>query len=315
MGKIISNDVCSLLGIEYPIFQGGMAWVSDADLAAAVSNAGGLGIIAAGNAPKEWIVEQIKKTKMMTDKTFAVNVMLLSPFVDDIVDAVIEEKVEIVVTGAGNPGKYFKKLNDNGVKIIPVVPSVSQAIRMERNQGVVALIAEGAEAGGHIGVTNTMSLIPQIVDTVDIPVIAAGGIADGRGMAAAFCLGASAIQVGTRFLVADECNVADSYKEKVINAKDTSTMVTGNSTGHPVRVIKNKFAKKFKKMEDSKASAEELEVFSSGSLRNAVVDGDVENGSIMAGQIAGLVNKKESCKSIIEDIINMYERTVMSIND
>ncbi|MBC2575810.1 enoyl-[acyl-carrier-protein] reductase FabK [Peptostreptococcus canis] len=315
MGKIISNDVCSLLGIEYPIFQGGMAWVSDADLAAAVSNAGGLGIIAAGNAPKEWIVEQIKKTKMMTDKPFAVNVMLLSPFVDDIVDAVIEEKVEIVVTGAGNPGKYFKKLNDNGVKIIPVVPSVSQAIRMERNQGVVALIAEGAEAGGHIGVTNTMSLIPQIVDTVDIPVIAAGGIADGRGMAAAFCLGASAIQVGTRFLVADECNVADSYKEKVINAKDTSTMVTGNSTGHPVRVIKNKFAKKFKKMEDSKASAEELEVFSSGSLRNAVVDGDVENGSIMAGQIAGLVNKKESCKSIIEDIINMYERTVMSIND
>ncbi len=315
MGKIISNDVCSLLGIEYPIFQGGMAWVSDADLAAAVSNAGGLGIIAAGNAPKEWIVEQIKKTKMMTDKPFAVNVMLLSPFVDDIVDAVIEEKVEIVVTGAGNPGKYFKKLNENGVKIIPVVPSVSQAIRMERNQGVVALIAEGAEAGGHIGVTNTMSLIPQIVDTVDIPVIAAGGIADGRGMAAAFCLGASAIQVGTRFLVADECNVADSYKEKVINAKDTSTMVTGNSTGHPVRVIKNKFAKKFKKMEDSKASAEELEVFSSGSLRNAVVDGDVENGSIMAGQIAGLVNKKESCKSIIEDIINMYERTVMSIND
>lgn len=315
MGKIISNDVCSLLGIEYPIFQGGMAWVSDADLAAAVSNAGGLGIIAAGNAPKEWIVEQIKKTKMMTDKPFAVNVMLLSPFVDDIVDAVIEEKVEIVVTGAGNPGKYFKKLNENGVKIIPVVPSVSQAIRMERNEGVVALIAEGAEAGGHIGVTNTMSLIPQIVDTVDIPVIAAGGIADGRGMAAAFCLGASAIQVGTRFLVADECNVADSYKEKVINAKDTSTMVTGNSTGHPVRVIKNKFAKKFKKMEDSKASAEELEVFSSGSLRNAVVDGDVENGSIMAGQIAGLVNKKESCKSIIEDIINMYERTVMSIND
>lgn len=315
MGKIISNDVCSLLGIEYPIFQGGMAWVSDADLAAAVSNAGGLGIIAAGNAPKEWIVEQIKKTKMMTDKPFAVNVMLLSPFVDDIVDAVIEEKVEIVVTGAGNPGKYFKKLNENGVKIIPVVPSVSQAIRMERNEGVVALIAEGAEAGGHIGVTNTMSLIPQIVDTVDIPVIAAGGIADGRGMAAAFCLGASAIQVGTRFLVADECNVADSYKEKVINAKDTSTMVTGNSTGHPVRVIKNKFAKKLKKMEDSKASAEELEVFSSGSLRNAVVDGDVENGSIMAGQIAGLVNKKESCKSIIEDIINMYERTVMSIND
>lgn len=315
MGKIENNDICDLLGIEYPIFQGGMAWVSDADLAAAVSNAGGLGIIAAGNAPKEWIVEEIRKAKAKTNKPFAVNVMLLSPFVEDIVDAVIEEKVEIVVTGAGNPGKYFKKLNEHGVKIIPVVPSVAQAIRMERNEGVVALIAEGAEAGGHIGVTNTMSLIPQIVDAVNIPVIAAGGIADGRGMAASFCLGASAVQVGTRFLVADECNVADSYKEKVLKAKDTATMVTGNSTGHPVRVIKNKFAKKFKKMEDENADIEELEAFSSGSLRRAVVEGDIDNGSIMAGQIAGLVKERESCKTIIEDLINMYERTVISIND
>ncbi|MBC2577408.1 enoyl-[acyl-carrier-protein] reductase FabK [Peptostreptococcus russellii] len=315
MGKIENNDICDLLGIEYPIFQGGMAWVSDADLAAAVSNAGGLGIIAAGNAPKEWIVEEIRKAKAKTNKPFAVNVMLLSPFVEDIVDAVIEEKVEIVVTGAGNPGKYFKKLNEHGVKIIPVVPSVAQAIRMERNEGVVALIAEGAEAGGHIGVTNTMSLIPQIVDAVNIPVIAAGGIADGRGMAASFCLGASAVQVGTRFLVADECNVADSYKEKVLKAKDTATMVTGNSTGHPVRVIKNKFAKKFKKMEDENADIEELEAFSSGSLRRAVVEGDIDNGSIMAGQIAGLVKERESCKAIIEDLINMYERTVISIND
>lgn len=315
MGKIENNDICDLLGIEYPIFQGGMAWVSDADLAAAVSNAGGLGIIAAGNAPKEWIVEEIRKAKAKTNKPFAVNVMLLSPFVEDIVDAVIEEKVEIVVTGAGNPGKYFKKLNEHGVKIIPVVPSVAQAIRMERNEGVVALIAEGAEAGGHIGVTNTMSLIPQIVDAVNIPVIAAGGIADGRGMAASFCLGASAVQVGTRFLVADECNVADSYKEKVLKAKDTATMVTGNSTGHPVRVIKNKFAKKFKKMEDENADIEELEAFSSGSLRRAVVEGDIDNGSIMAGQIAGLVKERESCKVIIEDLINMYERTVISIND
>ena len=315
MRKIENNDICDLLGIEYPIFQGGMAWVSDADLAAAVSNAGGLGIIAAGNAPKEWIVEEIRKAKAKTNKPFAVNVMLLSPFVEDIVDAVIEEKVEIVVTGAGNPGKYFKKLNEHGVKIIPVVPSVAQAIRMERNEGVVALIAEGAEAGGHIGVTNTMSLIPQIVDAVNIPVIAAGGIADGRGMAASFCLGASAVQVGTRFLVADECNVADSYKEKVLKAKDTATMVTGNSTGHPVRVIKNKFAKKFKKMEDENADIEELEAFSSGSLRRAVVEGDIDNGSIMAGQIAGLVKERESCKAIIEDLINMYERTVISIND
>lgn len=315
MGKIENNDICDLLGIEYPIFQGGMAWVSDADLAAAVSNAGGLGIIAAGNATKEWIVEEIRKAKAKTNKPFAVNVMLLSPFVEDIVDAVIEEKVEIVVTGAGNPGKYFKKLNEHGVKIIPVVPSVAQAIRMERNDGVVALIAEGAEAGGHIGVTNTMSLIPQIVDAVNIPVIAAGGIADGRGMAASFCLGASAVQVGTRFLVADECNAADSYKEKVLKAKDTATMVTGNSTGHPVRVIKNKFAKKFKKMEDENADIEKLEAFSSGSLRRAVVEGDIDNGSIMAGQIAGLVKERKSCKAIIEDLINMYERTVISIND
>ena len=315
MGKIENNDICDLLGIEYPIFQGGMAWVSDADLATAVSNAGGLGIIAAGNAPKEWIVEEIRKAKAKTNKPFAVNVMLLSPFVEDIVDAVIEEKVEIVVTGAGNPGKYFKKLNEHGVKIIPVVPSVAQAIRMERNEGVVALIAEGAEAGGHIGVTNTMSLIPQIVDAVNIPVIAAGGIADGRGMAASFCLGASAVQVGTRFLVADECNAADSYKEKVLKAKDTATMVTGNSTGHPVRVIKNKFAKKFKKMEDENADIEKLEAFSSGSLRRAVVEGDIDNGSIMAGQIAGLVKERKSCKAIIEDLINMYERTVISIND
>lgn len=315
MGKIENNDICDLLGIEYPIFQGGMAWVSDADLAAAVSNAGGLGIIAAGNAPKEWIVEEIRKAKAKTNKPFAVNVMLLSPFVEDIVDAVIEEKVEIVVTGAGNPGKYFKKLNEHGVKIIPVVPSVAQAIRMERNDGVVALIAEGAEAGDHIGVTNTMSLIPQIVDAVNIPVIAAGGIADGRGMAASFCLGASAVQVGTRFLVADECNAADSYKEKVLKAKDTATMVTGNSTGHPVRVIKNKFAKKFKKMEDENADIEKLEAFSSGSLRRAVVEGDIDNGSIMAGQIAGLVKERKSCKAIIEDLINMYERTVISIND
>ena len=315
MGKIENNDICDLLGIEYPIFQGGMAWVSDADLATAVSNAGGLGIIAAGNAPKEWIVEEIRKAKAKTNKPFAVNVMLLSPFVEDIVDAVIEEKVEIVVTGAGNPGKYFKKLNEHGVKIIPVVPSVAQAIRMERNDGVVALIAEGAEAGGHIGVTNTMSLIPQIVDAVNIPVIAAGGIADGRGMAASFCLGASAVQVGTRFLVADECNAADSYKEKVLKAKDTATMVTGNSTGHPVRVIKNKFAKKFKKMEDENADIEKLEAFSSGSLRRAVVEGDIDNGSIMAGQIAGLVKERKSCKAIIEDLINMYERTVISIND
>ncbi|MEG0249481.1 MAG: enoyl-[acyl-carrier-protein] reductase FabK [Peptostreptococcus sp.] len=307
------NEICDLLEIQYPIFQGGMAWIADADLASAVSNAGGLGIIAAGNAPKEWVIEQIRKVKTMTNKPFALNIMLLSPFIEDIIDAVIEENVKIVVTGAGNPGKYFKKLNENNVKIIPVVPSVSQAIRMQRNDGVVAVIAEGAEAGGHVGVINTMSLIPQIVDSVDIPVIAAGGIADGRGMSAAFCLGASGVQLGTRFLLAEECNVSDEYKEKVIKAKDTSSIVTGQSTGHPVRVLKNKFAKNFRKLEEKNASIEELEKFGSGSLRSAVVDGDVENGSVMAGQIAGLINKKESCREIIDDLMKGYERTVKSI--
>jgi thiazole biosynthesis protein thiG len=308
-----NKEICALLGIDYPIFQGGMAWVSDAELAAAVSNAGGLGIIAAGNAPKDWVVNEVRKIKGLTDKPFALNLMLLSPFIDEVVDAVIEEGVKIVVTGAGNPGKYFSKLNEHGVKIIPVVPSVAQAIRMERNDGVVAMIAEGAEAGGHVGVTNTMSLIPQIVDAVSLPVIAAGGIADGRGFAAAMCLGASGIQVGTRFLVADECNVSEPYKEKVLKAKDTSTLTTGNSTGHPVRVIKNKFAKKFKAMEDAKADQAELEAFGAGALRKAVVDGDVDNGSVMAGQIAGLINKRESCKDIIEDLMKGYQEVVKGL--
>lgn len=309
----MKNRLCDILGIEYPIFQGGMAWVSDADLACAVSNAGGLGIIAAGNAPKDVVVEQIRKAKAKTDRPFAVNIMLLSPFAKDIIDAVIEEKVEVVVTGAGNPGKYFKKLNENNIKIIPVVPSVAQAIRMVRNEGVVAVIAEGAEAGGHIGVTNTMALIPQIVDAVDVPVIAAGGIGDGRGVAAAFCLGASGVQLGTRFLTADECNVSENYKEKVLKARDTSTMVTGTSTGHPVRVIKNKFAKKFKEFEDSGASMEELEKFGAGSLKKAAVDGDADYGSVMAGQIAGIVNKRQSCKEIIEELIMHYKEVLNSL--
>lgn len=299
-------NICEILGIEYPIFQGAMAWISDADLACSVSNAGGLGIIAAGNAPKDVLVEQIRRAKSLTDRPFAVNIMLLSPFVDDIVDAVIEEGVEIVVTGAGNPGKHFKRLNENNVKIIPVVPSVAQAIRMARNDGVVALIAEGAEAGGHIGVTNTFSLIPQIVDAVDLPVIAAGGIGDGRGLAAAFCLGASGVQLGTRFLVSDDCNVHDNYKEKVLKAKDTSTMVTGSSTGHPVRVIKNKFAKKFKELEDANSSVEELENYGAGSLRKAAIDGDCDYGSVMAGQIAGIVKKKQSSEEIIRELIEEY---------
>lgn len=309
-----TNEICEILGIEYPIFQGGMAWVSDANLAQAVSNAGGLGVIAAGNAPKDWVVEQIRKAKEMTDKPFALNIMLLSPFIDDIIDAVIEENVKIVITGAGNPGKYFSRLNENGVKIIPVVPSVSQAVRMARNPGVVALIAEGAEAGGHIGVTNTMALIPQIVDATELPVICAGGIADGRGVAAAFCLGAKGVQLGTRFIVASECNASSEYKKKVIDAKDTSTVVTGESTGHPVRVIKNKFAKKYKSMEKEGASVQDLEKIGAGALRKAVVDGDVDYGSVMAGQSAGLVKKEESSKEIIQDLIDDYRKVVSTLS-
>lgn len=303
----MKNRVCELLNIKYPIIQGGMAWIADASLASAVSNSGGLGVIAAGNAPKEWVVNEIRKAKSKTNMPFAVNIMLLSPFVDDIIDAVIEEKVEIVITGAGNPGKYFQRLNEGNVKIIPVVPSVAQAKRAVRNEGVVAVIAEGAEAGGHIGVTNTMSLIPQVADVLNIPVIAAGGIGDGRGMAASFCLGAEGVQLGTAFLVADECTVSDAYKEKVIQSKDTSTVVTGASTGHPVRVIKNKFSKKFKDMENDNATLQELEKFGSGSLKSAAVDGDVEHGSVMAGQIAGLINQRKSSKDIIDDIMKECE--------
>lgn len=309
-----TNEICEILGIEYPIFQGGMAWVSDANLAQAVSNAGGLGVIAAGNAPKDWVVEQIRKAKEMTDKPFALNIMLLSPFIDDIIDAVIEENVKIVITGAGNPAKYFSRLNENGVNIIPVVPSVSQAVRMARNPGVVALIAEGAEAGGHIGVTNTMALIPQIVDATELPVICAGGIADGRGVAAAFCLGAKGVQLGTRFIVASECNASSEYKKKVIDAKDTSTVVTGESTGHPVRVIKNKFAKKYKSMEKEGTSVQDLEKIGAGALRKAVVDGDVDYGSVMAGQSAGLVKKEESSKEIIQDLIDDYRKVVSRLS-
>ncbi|WAW14293.1 enoyl-[acyl-carrier-protein] reductase FabK [Peptostreptococcus equinus] len=311
----IKNNICQLLGIKYPIFQGGMAWVSDAYLAAAVSNAGGLGIIAGGNAPKEWIVEQIRLAKKLTDKPFALNIMLLSPFIEDVIEAVIEEKVEIVVTGAGNPGKYFKILNEAGVKIIPVVPSVAQAIRMDRNDCVLAMIVEGGEAGGHIGPNNTMSLLPQVVDNVNKPVIAAGGIADGRGMAAAFCLGASGVQLGTRFIVADECRASQEYKDKIIQSKDTSTVVTGQTTGHPIRCIKNKFTRKFSKMEKESVSIDELEKFGSGSLRKAVLDGDVEYGSVMAGQCAGLVNKKESCKKIIESLNNECKKVLGDLNE
>ena len=299
----MKSRICELLGIEYPIFQGGMAWVAEHTLAAAVSNAGGLGIIAAANAPTEVVRDEIRKTKELTDKPFGVNIMLLSPYADEIAKLVVEEGVKVVTTGAGTPEKYFPMWKEAGVKIIPVIASVAYAKRMDK-YGADAVIAEGCESGGHIGENTTMTLVPQVVDAVSIPVLAAGGIADGRGFAAAMMLGADAVQIGTRFLVADECQIHENYKEKVIKAKDIDTVVTGRSTGHPVRQLRNSMTKKYLKMEEERVSFEELESLTVGSLRNAVKDGDVQNGSFMSGQIAGLVKKKQSCKEIIDEIIS-----------
>ena len=298
-------DICKVLGIKYPLIQGAMAWISDADLVAAVSNAGGLGVLATGHLDGEGCRQEIRRLKEMTDKPYAVNVMLLSPFVEQIVEVICEEKVPIVTTGAGSPGKYMKKFKEAGVKVIPVVPSVAMAKMMVKD-GVDALIAEGTESGGHVGKTTTMALVPQVVDAVDVPVIAAGGIADGRGIAAAYMLGASGVQIGTRFLVAKECNVHPNYKVKIIKAKDIDTTTTGNSTGHPVRVIKNKMARAYEALEKKNASAEELEELGRGALKKAVVDGDVDNGSVMSGQIAGLVKKEQTCKEIIEEMYGEF---------
>lgn len=299
-----------LLDIEFPIIQGGMAWISDAQLAAAVSNAGGLGVIAGGNAPKDVVEIQIDKIKKLTDKPYALNVMLLSPFADDIIDLAIEKRVPIVITGAGSPGKYIERLKEAQIKIIPVVPSVALAKRME-SLGVDALIAEGTEAGGHIGELTTMALVPQVVDAVQIPVVAAGGIADGRGAAAAFMLGADGIQVGTRFLVAHECNVHANYKEMVIDAKDTSAVVSGRPTGHPVRILKNKLYRQYCDLEKKGASIEELEAIGAGALKKAAVDGDIVYGSVMAGQVAGLVKKMQPAKEIVDEIFDECNAIIM----
>lgn len=303
---MIKTSLCELLNIKYPIIQGGMAWISDADLAAAVSEAGGLGVIAGGNAERVHVEAQVKKIKTLTDKPYALNVMLLSPFADDIIQLAIDEQVPIVITGAGSPGKYIEELKAAGIKIIPVVASVALARRME-SLGVDALVAEGTEAGGHIGELTTMALSPQVIDAVNIPVVSAGGIADGRGAAAAFMLGADGIQVGTRFLVAKECNVHDNYKKMVIDAKDTSAVVSGRSTGHPVRVLKNKLYRKFLQLEKENAPAEEIDALGSGALRKAVVDGDVVFGSVMAGQVAGLVKEEQTVSEIIDEILGDCE--------
>lgn len=304
------QTIGSLLGIDYPIIQGGMAWISDADLAAAVSNAGGLGVIAGGNAPRDIVEEQVDKIKTLTHKPYALNVMLLSPFADDIIDLAIDKKVPIVITGAGSPGKYIERLKAAGIKIIPVVPSVALAKRME-GLGVDALIAEGTEAGGHIGELTTMALVPQVVDAVHIPVIAAGGIADGRGAAAAFMLGALGIQVGTRFLVAKECNVHQNYKDLVLDAKDTSSVVTGRSTGHPVRILKNKLYRQYSELEKNGAPPEAFDSLGAGSLRKAVVEGDVVYGSVMAGQVAGLIRKEQTSSEIITDIFDECHNVIL----
>lgn len=300
---MIKSKICDLLGIRYPVFQGGMAWVADADLAAAVSEAGGLGIIAGMNMNGEQLRAEIRKLRALTDKPFGVNVMLMSPFVAEVSDVIVEEKVPVVTTGAGNPLAHIKKWLDAGVKVIPVVASVALAQMLAR-RGATAIIAEGGESGGHIGEANTMPLVPQVVDAVDVPVIAAGGIADGRGMAAAFMLGAEGVQMGTRFLVAKECNVHQTYKDKVLKANDGATVVNGRRIGHAARALKNRFTRAFTEREnDPESTDEELTSFGTGALRKAVKEGDWENGSFLCGQIAGLVKKEQTCKEILEEIV------------
>ena len=298
------NPVCEMLGIEYPVIQGGMAWIADAKLAAAVSNAGGLGLIAAMNSNGEQLRAQIKEAKKLTDKPFGVNLMLMSPFIEEAVDVVCEEGISVVTTGAGNPSKYMEKLKGANIKVICVVASVALAVMVER-MGASAVIAEGCESGGHVGETTTMALVPQVVDAVNIPVIAAGGIADGRGMAAAYMLGAKAVQMGTRFLTAKECGVHENYKENVLSAKDRDTIVTGKSLGHPVRALKNRMTRDFQAKElDPNTTSEELEAMGAGALRKAAIDGDVKYGSCMCGQIAGLVKSEGTCEEIIKSIYN-----------
>ncbi|MBU4361847.1 enoyl-[acyl-carrier-protein] reductase FabK [bacterium] len=306
---MFKSIICKLLGIKYPLIQGGMAWIADAELASAVSNAGALGVIAAGYAPGEWIREEIRKTRRLTEKPFGLNIMLLNPNADEIARIAVDEGVKVVITGAGNPGKYVEMWKENNILVFPVVPSVALAVRMER-AGADAVIAEGGEAGGHVGELTTMSLIPQVTDAINIPVLAAGGIADGRGLAAAWMLGASGIQIGTRFLVAYECNVHKNYKQKILAAKDTSTIVTGRPTGHPVRIIKNRLARDFQQLEKRNASLEEYEELGKGSLYRSAREGDMDYGSIMAGQSAGLVKKEQSCKEIIEEIFLEAEKII-----
>ena len=302
----MKTRVTELLGMEKPIIQGGMAWVAESHLAAAVSEAGGFGLIGAANAPADVVRNYIREAKELTDKPFGVNIMLLSPFADDVAQMVAEEGVAAVTTGAGNPEKYMSRWKEADIKVIPVVASVALAKRMERC-GADAVVAEGTESGGHIGQATTMTLVPQVVDAVSIPVIAAGGIADGRGFAAAMMLGAEAVQMGTRFCVSNECVIHERYKERILKAKDIDSEVTGRSHGHPVRGLRNKMTREYLKMEAAGASFEELEKLTLGGLRKAVVEGDTDNGSVLAGQIAGMVNRRQSCQEIIDEIMEQAE--------
>ena len=304
---MIKTSICEMLGIEYPILQGGMAWIADAELAAAVSNAGGLGFIAAGNAPISYVSEQIKKAKTLTDKPFGVNIMLMSPSAEEVAQTVIDEKVPVITTGAGNPSKYMSKWADAGIKVIPLVASTGLARMMQRS-GAFAVIAEGCEAGGHVGELTTMTLVPQVCDVVDIPVIAAGGIGDSRGIAAAYMLGAVGVQIGTRFLVAKECNIHQTYKDKVIAAKDIDTITTGKRLGHPVRSIKTPFSRDlFNKEYDMTVTNEELEAMAEGSLRLSAVEGNLQKGSFMAGQISGMIKREQTVKEIIDELVEETE--------
>ena len=306
---MIRTPLCDLLGIEHPVFQGGMAWIADASLASAVSEAGGLGIIAAMNADAAWVRGQIEELRAKTSKPFGVNIMLMSPFADEVAQLVIDERVPVVVTGAGNPTKYMKAWLAAGIKVIPVVASCSMA-KLVARMGAAAVVAEGGESGGHVGDLTTMALVPQVVDTVDVPVLAAGGIADGRQVAAAFMLGAQGVQVGTRFLVADECTVSEVYKEKVLKAKDISTIVTGRRTGHPVRALKTPFTHDYAQLEERAQSDDELHGISAGALRKAAKEGDVDHGYFMAGQVAAMVTKKEPAAAIIADLMAGAEATL-----
>ncbi len=305
----MKTEITQILGIQYPIIQGGMAWVADYHLAAAVSNAGGLGLIGSGGAPAAWVREQVREAKKLTDQPFGVNLMLMNPEADQIAQVLVEEGVKVVTTGAGSPEKYMDMWKKAGMKVIPVVASVALARRMERC-GADVLVAEGTEAGGHIGELTTMVLVPQIVDAVSIPVIAAGGIADGRGIAAAFMLGARGVQMGTQFVITKECNVHENYKQALIKARDIDSRVTGRTTGHPVRVLRNAMVKEYLKKEQAGVPFEELEQLTLGALRKAVVDGDVINGSVMAGQCAAMAHEILSCEELIEKLVSETDRLI-----